>query len=45
MDADRTDFVTGAEYESLPFLSKQQIDALMAWINIEKILQHDGCEI
>lgn len=44
MDADRLDFVTNEEYGRLSRKDRGQIDALMAWVEAEKIIQHDTCE-
>lgn len=43
-DADRDDFLSEAEYNDLSEAGKGEIDALMAWIDVEKIVQHNGCE-
>lgn len=45
IDADRSDFVSDQEYERLGRVEKSQTDALMAWIDVEKIVQHEGCEV
>lgn len=41
-DADRLDFISDEDYTGLYGLDRTCIDALMAWIEAEKIVQHDG---
>lgn len=42
LDADRSDFISDEDYTGLYGLDKTCIDALMAWVRDEKIVQHEG---